>query len=48
MNAAAVTATNLPLGKPMRGKVRDCYRFTSPAFGDALAMNEAAGSTRCC
>ena len=33
-----VTTTNLPLGAPLRGKVRDCYRFTSPAFGDALLI----------
>jgi phosphoribosylaminoimidazole-succinocarboxamide synthase len=39
MNTAApVATTNLPLGKPMRGKVRDCYRFQSPAFGDALVI----------
>jgi phosphoribosylaminoimidazole-succinocarboxamide synthase len=36
--AAAVTSTDLPLGPPVRGKVRDCYRFTSPAFGDALLI----------
>jgi phosphoribosylaminoimidazole-succinocarboxamide synthase len=36
--ATAVTTTNLPLGKPVRGKVRDCYRFTSPAFGDSLLI----------
>jgi phosphoribosylaminoimidazole-succinocarboxamide synthase len=36
--AAPVTATNLPLGAPLRGKVRDCYRFTSPAFGDAMLI----------
>ena len=38
MNSAAVTTTNLPLGTPVRGKVRDCYRFASPAFGDALLI----------
>jgi phosphoribosylaminoimidazole-succinocarboxamide synthase len=39
MNAAApVTTTNLPLGTPMRGKVRDCYRFASPAFGDSMLI----------
>jgi phosphoribosylaminoimidazole-succinocarboxamide synthase len=36
--AAAVVTTDLPLGPPMRGKVRDCYRFTSPTFGDALLI----------
>ena len=36
--APPVTITNLPLGAPLRGKVRDCYRFTSPAFGDALLI----------
>ena len=35
---AAVVFTNLPLGTPVRGKVRDCYRFDSPAFGDALLI----------
>jgi phosphoribosylaminoimidazole-succinocarboxamide synthase len=35
---AAVVTTDLPLGPPMRGKVRDCYRFTSPTFGDALLI----------
>ena len=38
MNSAAVTTTNLPLGPPVRGKVRDCYRFVSPTFGDALLI----------
>jgi phosphoribosylaminoimidazole-succinocarboxamide synthase len=38
MNSAAVTTTNLPLGTPVRGKVRDCYRFASPTFGDALLI----------
>ena len=38
MNTAAVTTTNLPLGTPVRGKVRDCYRFDSPTFGDALLI----------
>jgi phosphoribosylaminoimidazole-succinocarboxamide synthase len=33
-----VTTTDLPLGEPRRGKVRDCYRFTSPAFGAALLI----------
>mgnify|MGYP003692649285 CR=1 FL=1 len=26
-NQSAVVETNLPLGKPIRGKVRDCYRL---------------------
>jgi phosphoribosylaminoimidazole-succinocarboxamide synthase len=34
----AVVTTDLPLGPPMRGKVRDCYRFASPVFGDALVI----------
>lgn len=34
----AVVTTDLPLGPPVRGKVRDCYRFTSPAFGAALLI----------
>ena len=33
-----VITTTLPLGAPVRGKVRDCYRFASPAFGDALLI----------
>jgi len=37
-SAAAVTTTSLPLGEPLRGKVRDCYRFTCPAFGEALLI----------
>jgi len=36
--AAAVVTTDLPLGPPARGKVRDCYRFTSPVHGDALLI----------
>jgi len=38
VSPAAVTSTDLPLGPPLRGKVRDCYRFTSPTFGDALLI----------
>jgi phosphoribosylaminoimidazole-succinocarboxamide synthase len=38
MSNAAVVTTNLPLGTPIRGKVRDCYRFASPAFGDAMLI----------
>lgn len=34
----AVTETNLPLGRPFRGKVRDCYRFTSDRHGDAMLI----------
>jgi phosphoribosylaminoimidazole-succinocarboxamide synthase len=37
-STAPVTTTNLPLGEPLRGKVRDCYRFSSPAFGEALLI----------
>jgi len=38
MNATPpVTTTDLPLGAPLRGKVRDCYRFTS-SFGPALLI----------
>jgi phosphoribosylaminoimidazole-succinocarboxamide synthase len=36
--SSAVTSTDLPLGPPVRGKVRDCYRFTSPAHGDAMLI----------
>jgi len=36
--APSVTTTDLPLGPPLRGKVRDCYRFTSPAFGEAMLI----------
>ncbi len=36
--APCVTTTDLPLGPPLRGKVRDCYRFTSPAFGEAMLI----------
>ncbi|MCS5617290.1 MAG: phosphoribosylaminoimidazolesuccinocarboxamide synthase [Pirellulales bacterium] len=36
--APSVTATGLPLGPPLRGKVRDCYRFTSPTFGEAMLI----------
>ena len=38
ITAAAVVTTDLPLGPPLRGKVRDCYRFASPTFGDALLI----------
>ena len=33
-----VTTTNLPLGTPVRGKVRDCYRFEHPRFGDTMLI----------
>jgi phosphoribosylaminoimidazole-succinocarboxamide synthase len=33
-----LSTTDLPLGTPLRGKVRDCYRFTAPAFGEALVI----------
>ena len=34
----AVTETHLPLGEPFRGKVRDCYRFTSTLHGDVMLI----------
>jgi phosphoribosylaminoimidazole-succinocarboxamide synthase len=34
----AVTETHLPLGTPFRGKVRDCYRFTSDRHGDVMLI----------
>ena len=34
----AVVATHLPLGDPVRGKVRDCYRFTSRRHGDVMLI----------
>jgi len=36
--ASAVTFTDLPLGEPVRGKVRDCYRHTVSRWGDALLI----------
>jgi len=33
-----VTTTNLPLGEPARGKVRDCYRHRTSRFGDSLLI----------
>ena len=36
--SAPVTTTDLPLGPPVRGKVRDCYRLTSSRWGDALVI----------
>ncbi len=36
--APCVTTTDLPLGPPLRGKVRDCYRLRSPAFGEAMLI----------
>jgi phosphoribosylaminoimidazole-succinocarboxamide synthase len=33
-----VVRTDLPLGPPLRGKVRDCYRFESPMFGDVMLI----------
>jgi phosphoribosylaminoimidazole-succinocarboxamide synthase len=35
---APVVRTDLPLGPVIRGKVRDCYRFTSTAHGDAMLI----------
>ncbi len=37
-SSSTVTTTDLPLGAPLRGKVRDCYRFASPTFGTALLI----------
>ena len=34
----ALVRTDLPLGPPIRGKVRDCYRFASPRHGDAMLI----------
>lgn len=36
--AMPVTTTNLPLGEPIRGKVRDCYRHRTEQFGDTLLI----------
>jgi phosphoribosylaminoimidazole-succinocarboxamide synthase len=36
--SAPVVRTDLPLGPPIRGKVRDCYRFASPAHGDTMLI----------
>ena len=33
-----LVASHLPLGEPIRGKVRDCYPFKSRSFGDALLI----------
>jgi phosphoribosylaminoimidazole-succinocarboxamide synthase len=33
-----VIVTNLPLGMPLRGKVRDCYRHRTDRFGDVLVI----------
>lgn len=34
----AVATTDLPLGPPLRGKVRDCYRHRTDRFGDTLVI----------
>jgi len=34
----AVITTNLPLSPPLRGKVRDCYAWTHPQWGDVLVI----------
>jgi phosphoribosylaminoimidazole-succinocarboxamide synthase len=34
----SVTSTDLPLGPPIRGKVRDCYRHVTDRWGDALLI----------
>jgi phosphoribosylaminoimidazole-succinocarboxamide synthase len=36
--ATAVVATDLPLGAPYRGKVRDCYRIATPRWGEAMLI----------
>ena len=36
--SAPVVHTELPLGPPLRGKVRDCYRFESQLFGDVMLI----------
>ena len=33
-----VSSTDLPLGPPIRGKVRDCYRHRTEQFGDTLLI----------
>jgi phosphoribosylaminoimidazole-succinocarboxamide synthase len=35
---APVVSTNLPLGAPIRGKVRDCYRLSGGPHGDAMLI----------
>ena len=35
---AAVVRTDLPLGTPLRGKVRDCYRLSGGRHGDAMLI----------
>jgi phosphoribosylaminoimidazole-succinocarboxamide synthase len=37
MNTPVIT-TDLPLGEPARGKVRDCYRHRTERFGDTLLI----------
>lgn len=37
-HSPAVTTTDLPLGAPLRGKVRDCYRHRTERFGDTLLI----------
>ena len=37
MNTTVIT-TDLPLGEPARGKVRDCYRHRTERFGDTLLI----------
>lgn len=34
----SVVRTDLPLGPPIRGKVRDCYRFAGGPHGDAMLI----------
>jgi phosphoribosylaminoimidazole-succinocarboxamide synthase len=38
MTSTAVTETNLDIGPLYRGKVRDCYRLESSAFGPAMLI----------
>ncbi len=37
-SSGSVTSTNLPLGEPVRGKVRDCYRHHTERYGDTLLI----------
>ena len=37
-HSPAITTTTLPLGEPIRGKVRDCYRHRTARFGDTLLI----------
>jgi phosphoribosylaminoimidazole-succinocarboxamide synthase len=37
-SSTPVISTNLPLGAPLRGKVRDCYRLAGGHHGDAMLI----------